>query len=278
MIFYNSSMPRSGSTLLQNILAQNPEVHSTPTDGFLELIYGARVNFTNNAEFKAQDSEQMLAAWQGFCREGLKGYAAGLSDKPNTCIKSRGIGEQFSWFSSFLGEDPKILCMVRDAKSILSSMEKLYRADPNSAHQIHNPSEMRGLTTEGRVQQWLSGPPVGLALQRFQDMARQGTETKCLFIRYEDLVENPGREMDQVYDYLGLERFSHNFQNVEQVTQEDDAVFGMAPGLHDISKVVKAPTPDHNEILGEELCQNIDNTCAGYQRAYGYIPSTVGIQ
>ena len=46
MIFFNSSMPRSGSTLIQNILGQNPDIHSTPTDGFLELIYAARVNFT----------------------------------------------------------------------------------------------------------------------------------------------------------------------------------------------------------------------------------------
>ena len=90
MIFFNSSMPRSGSTLIQNILGQNPDIHVTPTDGFLELIYAARVNFTNNAEFKAQDQKQMLNAWRGFCNEGMKGYVKGLSDKSHTCIKSRG--------------------------------------------------------------------------------------------------------------------------------------------------------------------------------------------
>ena len=38
-------MPRSGSTLLQNIPAQNPCFLATPTSGLLELIFGARLNY-----------------------------------------------------------------------------------------------------------------------------------------------------------------------------------------------------------------------------------------
>ena len=30
-IFYQSSLPRAGSTLLQNILSQNPDIYATPT-------------------------------------------------------------------------------------------------------------------------------------------------------------------------------------------------------------------------------------------------------
>ncbi len=38
-LFFQSSLPRAGSTMLQNILAQNPDVYATPTSGVLELIY-----------------------------------------------------------------------------------------------------------------------------------------------------------------------------------------------------------------------------------------------
>src|ERR1700679_4132313 len=54
-IFYQSSLPRAGLTLLQNILAQNPAFYVTPTSGLLELIFGARLNYTNSPEFKAPD-------------------------------------------------------------------------------------------------------------------------------------------------------------------------------------------------------------------------------
>jgi sulfotransferase len=264
-------MPRSGSTLMQNILGQNPAIHVTPTDGFLELVYGARVNYTNNAEFKAQDPEQMQDAWRGFCREGMKGYVAGLSDKPNTCIKSRGIGEQFDWFEGFMGEPPKVIIMVRNVKSVLASMEKQFRKSSDKAQQVHNPSEMRGLTTESRVQQWLQGPPVGLALQRLQQMALQGTLDKCLVIKYEDLTQNPVAEINRVYEYLGLPAFEHDFDNVEQLTKEDDAVYGMTPDLHAVRPKVEYVKPDYKDILGAGLCKQIDQMCAGYQEDNGYV-------
>jgi sulfotransferase len=270
MILFNSSMPRSGSTLLQNILGQNPDIHVTPTDGFLELIYGARVNYTNNAEFKAQDSEQMQKAWRMFCNEGMKGYTKGLSDKPNTCIKSRGIGANYNWFKAFMDEEPKVICMVRNVKDVLSSMEKIHRANPENAQAIENPSNMSGLTTQSRVEQWLQGPPVGLALQRFGQMALEGTSKNCLFVRYEDLTQNPTQIMEKVYEYLGLAVYTHDFNNVEQITVEDDAVYGMTPDLHKVKKVVEPKQSDYMDVLGEGLCKWIDNTCAGYQQDFGY--------
>jgi hypothetical protein len=69
-IFYQSSMLRAGSTLLQNIIAQNPSFYVTPTSGLLELVFGARLNYTNNPEFKAQDTALMKKAFLAFSRGG----------------------------------------------------------------------------------------------------------------------------------------------------------------------------------------------------------------
>jgi len=90
MIFFQSSMPRAGSTLLQNILGQNPEFYVTPTSGVLELLYGARLNYSSNPEFKAQDSNLMQKGWQSFCKAGLEGWFKGLTDKKYIVDKSRG--------------------------------------------------------------------------------------------------------------------------------------------------------------------------------------------
>jgi len=264
-------MPRSGSTLMQNILGQNPDIHVTPTDGFLELIYGARVNFTNNAEFKAQDQNQMISAWRGFCKSGMDGYCKGLSDKQHTCIKSRGIGANYNWFKAFMNEDPKVIVMVRDLKAILASMEKIHRKNPEKAQSIENPSNMSGLTTEGRVQQWLQGPPVGLALQRLQQMKTEGITNKCLVVRFEDLTSHPEQIMSKVYEYLTLPTFRHDFNNVEQITKEDDAVYGLTPDLHNVRKKVEPLKSDYMNILGKGLCDWIDESCNGYQHDYGYL-------
>lgn len=270
MIFFNSSLPRSGSTLMQNILGQNPAIHVTPTDGVLELLYGAKANYTSQAEFRAQDPDQMLAAWRGFCKGGLEGYCKGLSDKPNTCIKSRGIGANYEWFSAFMGEEPKVLIMVRDMKAIMSSMEKLHRKQAEQARGIDDPVNMRGLTVESRVQTWMSSAPVGLALQRLQDMKKRGVLAKCLVVRYEDLAKSPAGVMEPVYKYLGLPAHEHDFNQVAQLTQEDDAVFGMPQGLHLVREKIEPAALDYYDVLGRPACKWIDEACAGYQADFGY--------
>ena len=73
-IFYQSSLPRAGSTMLQNIMAQNPDIYATPTSGVLELIFAARSNYTNSPEFKAQDAELMKDGFLNFCKEGMYGF------------------------------------------------------------------------------------------------------------------------------------------------------------------------------------------------------------
>lgn len=112
-IAFQSSLPRSGSTLLSNIVAQNPEFHVTPTSGLLDLLYTARSQFSRGEEFKAQNREEMERAFIGFCRGGLGqavessgAVAAALSaipevslqdDEPVRCgVGTGGYGSQYA--------------------------------------------------------------------------------------------------------------------------------------------------------------------------------------
>src|SRR5476651_825191 len=165
-IFYQSSMPRAGSTLLQNILAQNPSFHVTPTSGLLELIFGARLNYTNSAEFKAQDEAIMKKAFLAFSRAGMDAYCQALTDKPYVVDKSRGWGVHFDLLNMIHGEEPKIICMVRDLRQILASMEKKFRQNPDRNRPIESHHNLSGTTTFKRAMIHLQTPPIGLALDR----------------------------------------------------------------------------------------------------------------
>jgi hypothetical protein len=270
MIFFNSSMPRSCSTLLQNIFNQNPEIYATSTDGSLELLYGARLNYTSSPEFKAQDQELMLKAWRGFCKGAIDGYCKNLSEKKHTCIKSRGIGIHYKWYSAFMGEDIKVICMVRNLKSIFASMEKIYRSNMENHQSIQNHSEMKGTTTLKRIEIWANSQPIGLALERFSQMILEGTDKKCLFVKAEDLASNPNEQMNKIYQYLNLNSYNHNYDNVEQTTIEDDAIYGLSPTLHKIKNKIEPLRNDYNEILGKDVCKIIDNNFKWYQDYFKY--------
>jgi sulfotransferase len=267
-------MPRAGSTLLQNILAQNPAFYVTPTSGLLELVFGARLNYTNSAEFKAQDDAAMKKAFLAFSRAGMEAYFQALTDKPYVLDKSRGWGVHFDLLSLIFGEEPKVICLVRDLRQILASMEKKFRQTPDKHRPIENHANLSGTTTFKRAMLHLQTPPVGLALDRLVEIHQRGWNKKVLFVRYEDLTAQPKQVLQKVYAYLGVPEFEHNFQEVAQVTQEDDQAYGI-PGLHEIRPKVEPLANDYLDILGRDAVRLVQGNYPWYFALFGYQPSPV---
>lgn len=250
-IFFNSSLPRSGSTLIQNILGQRDDMYVTPTSGTLELIFASRANYTESAEFKAQDAETMKKGFAGYCKNGLYGFYNAITDKDYAVDKSRGWGYYRPFLETFL-ENPKVIVMVRDLRDVFASMEKNHRKNPEKHDPIVQWGKMQGTSTPKRIDAWAQGPPVGMAIERLSEIMRQGYDNKVLFVKFEDLCMNPENELYRIEEYLGITHFKYDFDNVEQITQEDDAVYGYA-NLHSIRKSVKPVMSDAKQVLGKDV-------------------------
>ena len=232
-IFYQSSLPRAGSTLLQNILAQNSDIYATPTSGVLELVFAARGNYTDSPEFQAQDPEIMKTAFQAFCRFGMEAYYNAITNKKYIVDKSRGWGIHYD-FLNFIHPEPKIICMVRDLRDIFASME------------------MQGTTVPKRIDIWSQSQPVGLAIERLQEMFRLDIDKHVLFVKFEDLCLYPDSTMVKIYEYLGIPYYQHDWDNIEQVTKEDDEVYGSF-GDHTIRTKLEPVPSRAKQLLGKEV-------------------------
>lgn len=268
-IFFNSSLPRSGSTLIQNILGQNPDFYVTPTSGVLELLYGAQANFTNSPEFKAQDYELMSSCFKEFCIRGMLGFYSKLSNKPYVLDKSRGWAINFNFLNSFY-PNPKIICMVRDLRSILASYEKLERERSLLQNSSINHSQLLNTTTIKRINNRLNSAPIGLALNRLEEIILQKIDYNILFIKYEDLCLNPGFFLKNIYDYFEIDFYKkHDLNNIKQLTLEDDSVYGFK-NLHSIRNSISTSTTNYEEILGKNASSEIFTTFKWYFDYFNY--------
>lgn len=269
-LFFQSSMPRSLSTMFQNILAQNPDFHVTPTDGSLELVFGARANYTSSPEFLAQDSELMAKAFKSFCYNGLMGYAGALTDKPYLMIKSRGWGAYRGFLNEFY-PNPKIICMVRNLKDVVASYEKIFRKNQLTHDSIRNDAEARGTTVYKRIDEWMDGRnTIGRAVERILGIISEGYDNKILFVKAEDLCLYPDTEMTRIYEYLEVPHFKHDFDNIEQVTQEDDTVYGLTKDLHTIRPKLTPMPSDADAIIPKDALNWLYEKYKWYYDKFGY--------
>jgi sulfotransferase len=269
-IFFQSSMPRSLSTTFQNLLGQNPDFYVTPTSGVLELLFGARANYTTSPEFKAQDAYLMRKGFVAFCKNGLEGYYAAITDRKYVMDKSRGWGVYRSFLDAVY-PDPKIICMVRNLKDVVASYEKIYRKSPDKHDPVRDDSKATGTTVHKRVDEWMHPTnTIGRAVERIFEMIRLGYDDKILFVKAEDLCLYPETEMVRVYDYLGIPYYKHDFDNIEQITTEDDAVYGLAPDLHVIRPKLEMKASDAGIVLGKDICTWLYDNYKWYYDKFKY--------
>lgn len=260
-IVFVGGMPRAGSTLLMNLLGQNPRLGITATSGLSHLLWSLRSAFTSGQEFNAQAEQEMNRRFRNCARGAINGWAEG--DQPVYIDKSRWWLQNFETLREVLGAAPKIIVPVRDLRGICASMEKLFRAnslrlDPTQANQ-----NLQGLTVTGRVQLWCGSNPIGAAAQRVRDTFARDVAGQLLFVRMEDLCRDPEGQLRQVYDYIDEKWHPHRYEEIEQLTVEDDRVFGI-PNLHKVWPKIESVSEDWESILGKELSDEIRRENAWY--------------
>jgi sulfotransferase len=224
-MFFNSSMPRSGSELLQVILHQNPLIYASSTSPLLEYQFGARVNY-NLPEVTSQNAELMAGAFINMCKGMAHSYYEAITNRPYIIDKNRGWSHYYEWVEQW-NPNPKMICMVRDLRSILASFEKIYRKNRHTPSGPDDPAKLQSMTVFQRANYWLNTQPIGLALQRTFDLFQKRINHNILFVRYEDLCNNPEETMNNIYCYLQIEGFSHNFNNIVKKVEENSKIFGV---------------------------------------------------
>jgi sulfotransferase len=268
-IFFQSSLPRSGSTLLQNVLAQNPDIYSTSTSGICEVLMNARQTITNSIEFLSQDQKIVEIGQKGFYKESIFGYYNNITNRKYVIEKSRGWGACYEFVDHFY-PNPKMIVMVRDLRAIVSSLEKKFRQNPHIATGIQNWVDLQGTTVDKRVDLFLTKvPPLSAPLDIIYDIILRKISKNLLFIRFEDFCVDPEKEIQKIYKYLEISYYKHDFNNIEQFTKENDA-FHRPFGDHEIRSKIEPVKEDYVRILGSHNCDYIKNKYQWYYTAFKY--------
>lgn len=253
-LFFCSGMPRSGSTLLMNILNQNPEFHCTATSGLVEAFCAVRNSWDQWPEMRAMNPEARDAKKLQTLKGMLTGY---FSDVAAPCIvdKSRAWISEIELLERILGEPVKILVPVRPMLEILASFEKLWRKIKAAGGRVPQEAQSPALwmTVEGRCTSLLGiSEVVGGSFNRLRDAVSRGMAERMYFVEFDELTSRPKDTLNSIYDWLGVKSFVHDFDNVKQTTLEDDTAYGW-PGLHTIRPKVEPLESDWHKIIAEHI-------------------------
>jgi sulfotransferase len=106
-------------------------------------------------------------------------------------------------------------------------------------------------------------------MDRIYQVLVQGLHRNILFVKFEELCLNPHEQMKRIYEYLELPYYEHDFDNIPQITNEDDKWYGIF-GDHIIRNKLNPVENDFREVLGLNACKIIEDNYKWFFNDFEY--------
>lgn len=264
MIHALAGLPRSGTTLLGNLLAQHPDMHVSGTSVLAQSIEAVAAVLSTEPEVQS-DLANVPGAYDRYLT-ALRGLMTGwysdrsepvLIDKGRGWIKHRALLDQ-------LDPTMRLIACVRDPRDVVASIERQHRATAlfNSplAPTIHDEADLLM-----RVDGMVGGP-----MRWIEDIVRRNLPVE--WVRYETFVRDPATTIERLATALSLDAFTFDFENVENQASDLDALYrNKYP--HDGSGPIKPSGRSWQDTLDPELAAKIASVYPLYMQTFGYPPT-----
>ena len=262
--FYLAGLPRTGSTVLGEILNQNENIHVSPASPLSEIIGEIIGKWRRNeVTLKAyKHPEQLPNVWRAV-REGMYQHRS----EPYIIDKSWAwqTNDAIDSTREIIGEEMKVICTVDNITDCLASFIMLIRSNPHSDSFIDEflRGQRRELSDENRCAAMMDAKiatSVGWCHENLKNTWTGNNRKNLLLIERSDLVSHPQTVLDKIYDFLGCREIatwgdnqSHNFDQIEkEITEDDGSAYGI-PNLHRLSPKLRDRRWSAKQVLGNRL-------------------------
>ena len=248
-LHFVAGLPRSGSTLIQNIVRQNPSVDSAPVSGLCTVFNSVFMHWDDVEANKEYPNEQ---AKRDVLESVLHGYHKS-SQKPIVFDKDRMWVARIGLLEEILQKKVKILVCVRNPAEIITSFERIRKNNPlKTTLTDYNLSVKSTIASRAFFYASPDGP-LGLAHALLKDACFSGYLDRFLFVDYNKFCNSPRNQLQRIYDFFELPRFEHDLINIQQDEVYNSMLAEKLPDLHKIRPKVGKVTVNCVEFLGLDL-------------------------
>ncbi len=253
-----AGLPRAGSTLLSTLLNQNPRFYSGPSSPVLGAMYALHDNFQNSNELytgypKPERVNEIVGSL-------IKHWYSDVEEEV-IIDKNRAWTARVPFIEGYIREEAKIIVPVRRVDEILASILTMVHRNPfvEGQPRINFVDEQLvkyniPINDENRCTFLLNSSGIVYeSLNAIKMGVDEGHGDKFLFVDYNDLVNNPQEELNDIYKFLGEEPFEHTFDGLSNEHREDDLTTYGLSDMHEVHSKLEKTSPDPSEVLPESI-------------------------
>lgn len=263
--YFMAGLPRSGSTVLSSILNQNPRFYSGPSSPVLSTMYTVENHLSNDELFQSYPKPNQA---KKIISSIIHQFYSDIQE-PVIIDKNRAWSARTLYIEGYIEQRAKIICPMRDIDEILASMIMMIRRNPYQEGQerVNFIDEQLiklniALTDDNRCE-YIAGPQgiLGQSLNAIVEGFKQGFGDRIHFLEYKDLINEPVKTLEKLYEFLEEDMYEHNFDNLENIYRENDlGTYGIGD-MHQVHSKLELISSDPSTILSKnilEKCKGMD--------------------
>jgi len=233
-----AGLPRAGSTLLKSIINQNPNIYTQPVTPVMELMYHNEQYFLTSEQYIGYPNPE--GAYK-LISNIIENYYFKV-EKPIIIDHNRAWSNNIERLKTYITPNPKIICPVRDISEILTSFITMIHRNSDEVSFIDQTLIDKGFTVDddNRCQYLMSDEGIVEQALWAQSQAFIRNETDhLLMVEYDDIVNTPQETMDRIYNFLEIDGYKHDFNNVKNNHRESEKQWNLKDMHHVRNKVQK---------------------------------------
>lgn len=237
-----SGLPRTGSTLLSAILSQNPKIHAEGNSAVCQLMWDTYVSCTNSCAEQLLANNRQKTVFDVISSIPSTYYKDILEEETIIIDKSRSwtLEPNVRLLENYVDPNIKMIVLERPVEEIVKSFIKLYKK---------NGMDFDALGLLKPMSEPLMRSKAGLEWAK-----KNNQKNTFLFIQYKELVEEPRKVIEKIYEFFDWVPFEHSFENIVVKYPENDQVYNLA-GQHDVRE--KIEVLQNNVELSQEILDKI---------------------
>lgn len=268
------SLPRSGSTLMCNVLNSNPRFYASDTSRVAVTVHSLNATMTHSDEFKSELAKGQVT--HDRLRHAARGFVHGwygTREEPVIFDKDRSNAWMFQHdVFHHLFPDSKMMIMVRDPREVLASVLRHQAKDP----MIRDFIEIGQRTIHSTADRlFRPNGLIGSGIMAIENLLRLSTaphsriDEYTLWIQYEKFVRYPQATLDQIHLELGEDPFVYNVDDVDNVSGDrDERYFGLFP--HEGCGKISPREPSWPKVVPPEVATAVINRYPLFSETFRY--------
>ena len=252
--FFLSGMFRSGNTVLASILNQNPNLYVSPLSPVVEYMWRC-----HSSELEVNLSYPNKNNMKNVISKIIENFYQDI-DKPIIIDRNKSWANpsNIEMIKKYINNSPKIIFTIRPLEERIVSMINILKnnllLDMKNNNFVYDDS----ISENDNIAEYLlKGNLYEGEYFAYSSYVKEENNKNIHLVKYEDLLKNPTDVLKNIYNFLEIDSFTHDFNNIKRLEEELDVEVNLPEKLHKINSTLK----NNNLIVSDFLSEKMIKKC-----------------